>query len=96
MEAAEAEEASYPEGDILGGRIKGPAIEGHHHHLHHHPHHHHGHPHLHADVSNISTVSDLTDSAGKSGGKLDKSEKKGRFIIRELPEGTPPEVRYIY
>ncbi len=98
VEAAEGEESSLPEGEILGGRIKGGAGGGDGHGHHHHaplsnsssssssstvPH---GPPQRLPTTADLSTVSDLTDSGPRTG-----SEKKGRFIIRELPEGA--EVR---
>ncbi|KAM3572111.1 hypothetical protein VYU27_005860 [Nannochloropsis oceanica] len=91
VEAAEAEEASYPEGDILGGRIKG--FDRPHSSSSHHQHQHEtsssGAPQVHLSshrmgTVDMSTVSDLTDSLGKSS-KMG-GEKKGRFTVRELPE----------
>lgn len=73
VEAAEAEEASYPEGDILGGRIKG--FDRPHSSSSHHQHQHEtsasSAPPSHLSSQrmgtvDMSTVSDLTDSLGKS------------------------------
>ncbi|EWM27753.1 hypothetical protein Naga_100248g3 [Nannochloropsis gaditana] len=96
VEAGEVEEASYPEGDIVGGRIK--ASERSHVHTHDTSPSSSPHPYTSHRMGTVdmSTVSDLTDSLSKSG--KTGGEKKGRFTIRELPdlgmEGSGPSAHH--